>query len=660
MKKILFSAVCLLTFNSLAQMAEITEQSTLTPNYGAAEASPVMNNKPMASSKALWDVQFSADVTTAANGSVGQAAVAYINNEIWTSMWASDTIIRYTSAGAFISKFIIAGVSGTRSMTTDGVNLYIGNATNTIFVVNPGTQTLSSTITSAAAVSSRFLTYDPTLNGGAGGFWTGNFNTDIAAIDMSGAVLSTIPAATHTLSGMYGAAVDNVSFGGPYLWVFHQGGANNTEITALSLPAGTPSVYTHDALPDLTTPYSLTSGLAGGAFFTTSFAAQPTLFGLVQGTPVNVVVAYEINISAASWDVAVNSVRPTEGYTKVPLSQIFSETFTADYQNLSTSSVDTIYGDFDFYYNSVLVNSETFQAANVASGATGTFTSSGFPMSNGIGVYDVVVSVYPDASVTDGTPSNDVYTFTFDVTDSIFARDDNMPTGNGYNVSTTDSAYAVSLFTVNVADTCTGIWIQLETPVHGDSTFGLIFNYSGSMPSTEVARGPVTIIDSMQNIYYLQFPGDVVLNPGTYAFGCYEGVNTTIGLAQSNSLFTAGVNYFMTATSGWTASGIPTARFIRPVFGHPAGSSGLAEETTNQLFVYPVPVTDLITVEFAQALTEDGELAILDMNGRVVMTSDLAAGATAQSVELKGVQAGTYLLKATSGNTFMVRTIVVR
>ena len=649
-----------MALHAFSQTNQLTEESAMAPSYGSAEAAPNIHNKPINGTKALWNMQFSADVTTAANGSLGQAGCAYINNEIWTSIWSSDTIIRFTNTGVLISKFTIAGITGTRSMTTDGVNVYIGNATNTIYIVNPGTQLMTGTITSAAPVTSRFLAYDATLNGNAGGFWTGNFNTDIVSIDMSGAVLSTIPVATHTLTGMYGAAVDNVSFGGPYLWVFHQGGANSTQITALSLPTGAPSIYTHDVLPDLTGPYSLTSGLAGGAFFTTGFSAQPTLFVLVQGTPVNVVVGYEISIATGTWDVAATYVRPTEGYTKIPLSQIFNETFTVDYQNLSSSSVDTIYADFDFYYNSGLVSSESFQAANVATSGTGSFTSSAFPMSNGIGTYDVTVTVYPDASVTDGNAANDTYTFSFDVTDTVYARDDNMPTGTGYTVSATDSAYAMSLFTVHATDTCTGIWIQLEGPIEGDTTFGLIYDYGGSLPTTEVARGIVTLIDSTQNIYYLQFNDTVILNAATYAFGCYEGVGTTIGLAQSNNLFTAGVNYYMT-TAGWAASGISTARFIRPIFGHiGGGSSSLAENQLNELYVYPVPAKDMLTVKFSQGLAEAGELSILDMSGREVVAAPLASGTTVQSVPLKGVQAGTYLLRATSGNTLVVRTIVVQ
>jgi hypothetical protein len=127
-------------------------------------------------------------------------------------------------------------------------------------------------------------------------FWIGNFSTDIVAISMAGAVLSTIPAATHGLTGMYGAAIDNNTPGGPYLWIFNQGGTNNSQLVALELPAGTASTtYNHDVYPDVSTTHSLTSGLAGGAFITTNFVSGTvSVMCLLQGTPNNVAVVYEI------------------------------------------------------------------------------------------------------------------------------------------------------------------------------------------------------------------------------------------------------------------------------------------------------------------------------------------------------------------------------
>src|SRR5690606_19843770 len=87
--------------------------------------------------KALWDIQFSHNVTAAAAGDVGMAASVFFNNEFWVSRWASDTIYRFDTLGALVSEFVISGLSGTRSFTTDGTYIYAGNNTNTIYRIDP-------------------------------------------------------------------------------------------------------------------------------------------------------------------------------------------------------------------------------------------------------------------------------------------------------------------------------------------------------------------------------------------------------------------------------------------------------------------------------------------------------------------------------------------
>jgi len=327
MKQILVAAICFLAGSTIAQVAE---------------AAPYQNNSSIPSNKALWSIQFSANVSAESSGTVGQAAVLYINNEIWTSMWASDTIIRYTSTGTFIAKFVVPGITGCRSMTTNGANVYIGTSSNTIYEVSPVLYALSGTITSAAPVTSRFLTFDATLDGGAGGFWTGNFNTDIVAIDMSGAVLSTIPAATHTLTGMYGAAVDNVNAGGPYLWVFHQAGANNSQMTVLNLTTGLPTTNTHDVFTDISATYSLASGLAGGAFFTTDYTTGPTIFGLVQGDPANIVVGYDAQLTS-NVGVDENELSSALVYP-IPASEVVTVEFAGEIAEAGTVSLVDVNG----------------------------------------------------------------------------------------------------------------------------------------------------------------------------------------------------------------------------------------------------------------------------------------------------------------------------
>jgi hypothetical protein len=294
MRRKLLLNLCLFSLASAGSTtlwAQKEQAAEKCPNFGEAKPQELVN------SKALWDIHFSYNETSNTSGDVGMAAAHYFNSEYWVSRWASDTIYRFNSSGTLVSEFTIAGLTGIRSFTSDGTYLYAGINDGMIYRINPATSNLAPPhITAGGSVTQvRFCTYDATLDAGAGGFWIGNFGTAIEAVDMSGTVLSTIDAATHTLTGMYGAAVDNFTAGGPYLWVFDQSGTNTTQIKQLQLPAGTPTAVTRDVFTDFSATHSLTSGLAGGLFVSNQIVAgEVTLGGMIQGTPNNVLFGYEI------------------------------------------------------------------------------------------------------------------------------------------------------------------------------------------------------------------------------------------------------------------------------------------------------------------------------------------------------------------------------
>ncbi len=594
--------------------------------------------------KAQWDIQMSFNASDSIGGSAGMAAIALVNSEIWASKWGSDTLIRFDLNGTMIEKFIVAGLTGTRSITTDGTYLYIGTNTNTIYRVDPITKTLAPPhITSASLNTSRFLTYDATLNSGAGGFWTGNFNTDIDAISMSGAVLTTIPAATHTLTGMYGAAVDNYSTGGPFLWVFHQDGANLSQVSAINLTTGLPTAFTYDMFPPLQTLYGITSGLAGGCFITNQLIpGEISFMGMLQGTPDNIAFAIELDPTTIVDDIIALSIKPIHGYTQIPESQVFAETFEATFRTEGLNNPDTVFGDVNYYFNGNLLSSEQVQVTNLTFSATDTLVSSAFTPPNGKGTYMVEFILSGNAAFTDGNASNDTIRFNIEVTDSVYARDNGVSTGTPYNVSSSDWAYAASMFELFQTDTIEAIWIQLETPVNGDTTFGVIYSMLGGMPSTFVATSDTTIIDSTINAYMLTFSSPVILPAGQYAFGCYEGANTMIYLSQSNNIYTPGTNFFYTgSTLTWSGSSIQTARFIHPIFFRQPVDA-IEESTARQFSVYPVPANNAINIAFTNPTDNHSLVQIIDQTGRVLRSIQILPNCIHQQIDISSIASGIY------------------
>jgi len=111
---------------------------------------------------------------------------------------------------------------------------------------------------------------------------------------MFGGQISVIPAATHGTT-IYGGVVDNVSAGGPYLWIHSQSGTAPVRdfITQLELPSGTPTGVEYNYVIDA--PVGTTDVLAGGLFLTDEYDTSVlTMIGLCQCTPSNIVFGIEI------------------------------------------------------------------------------------------------------------------------------------------------------------------------------------------------------------------------------------------------------------------------------------------------------------------------------------------------------------------------------
>lgn len=270
------------------------------------EAAPFVKNTNNIPSKASFDIynSYTLITPTAPSGLVGLAASNYMFGKYYVAKWNGDSLYRFDNSGNFIDNFVIAGLSGIRALTTDGTNIYASNNTGTIYRIDPTTNTLNPPhITASTSFNVRGCSYSPALNSGAGGFWVSAFGSDFVSISMTGATLSTIPAATHGLTGVYGIAVDDYTPGGPYLWAFAQGAPNSSNIVGVRVSDGSIARAAHDVFADISGPHSLTSSLAGGLFISNAIVTGQThIGGAAQGSPANVLFIYELNNPFLSLD----------------------------------------------------------------------------------------------------------------------------------------------------------------------------------------------------------------------------------------------------------------------------------------------------------------------------------------------------------------------
>lgn len=268
---------------------------------------------------ALWDIQFNYNAQTV-TGALGNAGAIYIPtlNAFWTSRWASNWIHAWTTSGTLIDSFTIANVTGVRAFTFDGTFVYAGVNTTVIQIIDPATRTRVGTINAPQAV--RYLTYDPTANSGAGGFWLGNFTTNLQLISMTGQVLVTHPYASLGVTSIYGGAWDGYTPGGPFLWLWGQGGGQGFPqfIVQVNPATGLPTGVQHDVLTSV--GVGNPQAIAGGLFIATGLVPGfATLGGLLQGTP-DRLFGYELTSTGPPCPVGqASNPNPPDGATGVSI-----------------------------------------------------------------------------------------------------------------------------------------------------------------------------------------------------------------------------------------------------------------------------------------------------------------------------------------------------
>jgi len=271
----------------VAQQVEVASHNRETPISGITGA------------QALFDIQFQLPIgANIAPNSPNQFhnGVAWTGTEFWFSRWNSDTLWTTDANGNLTATFTIPNVAVVRSITWDGTHLYMGSGGSQIWVIDPVTKTRVSTIDLGPGnVGARMCTYDPNADNGNGGFYIANFGSDIQEVNMSGIVVNIIPTTTHGAIGIYGGAVDNLTPGGPFLWLFTQAGnPSNNLLVQLTLSTGLPTGLVYDVEPDLNAPMG--QSVAGDLFITDELV--PGMNSLVVLTQDDVdgseLIAYEL------------------------------------------------------------------------------------------------------------------------------------------------------------------------------------------------------------------------------------------------------------------------------------------------------------------------------------------------------------------------------
>ncbi|UCC78991.1 MAG: T9SS type A sorting domain-containing protein [Candidatus Zixiibacteriota bacterium] len=176
-----------------------------------------------------------------------------------------------------------SSVWGWRDMAWDGEYLYASDE-NEFAKIDPATGMKIGTLPRPPGLSPvRAVAWDPATDH----FWGANFSSNIYEFDRSGTIISQY----SNSKAAYGMAWDDVSEGGPYIWVNSQDGSPQIQISQFDPSTGT---YTGETWQS-SLPTGHSAALAGGACFTTEW--DPSVAALIvlgQGTPTDFIYGYEI------------------------------------------------------------------------------------------------------------------------------------------------------------------------------------------------------------------------------------------------------------------------------------------------------------------------------------------------------------------------------
>jgi len=503
----------------------------------------------MNSTKGAWVMQFNHSIND-----VSSAGCETDGTYFYITKWNGSLIWKYDISGNKVDSFSVAGVTGLRDLAYDGQYFYGGASGNTIYKMDFSATppSLISSINSPN-VTVRNICYDPNADNGAGGFWVGNWSTDLSLVSRTGTVLSTIASATHGLQSTYGTAYDTISAGGPYIWAISSGNPANTTIFQIKVSTGAQTGLTHDVSGEIA---GATSG--GGLWIEPNIVSgTTTLGGLVQGTAI---FGYDLaSTETDSFDLALSSLN-------IPNIASVGQNTDIKGEILNNGSETITSYDINYTVDNGSVITQNITGASIASFATVNFVhSTPYVTTSGAHIIDVWVS-NPNGH-TDQSTSNDSLSTTVLAANEVYPRnvvyEEGTGTWCGWCVR---GLVGLNTMANSVTDgSWIGIGVHNSDPMAVTDYDNAIGNYISGYPSGIINRLPTPVdpgLTTLQAAYIEQLSNPSIgkieilnktYNSATRAWSL--DVSTTFGMdipaADFNTALIIVENHVTGTTSGY-------------------------------------------------------------------------------------------------------------
>ena len=180
-------------------------------NFALVEDSVIQQRS---NTRSLWD-----SIQTFATRENAEQAIATDGFFIYTSSWMRPgEFNRYTPNGEYVETFYVENVGAIRNLSYDGTNFYGTEGTNIIFKLDLDNQTLVDSIETDIQ-EIRHCSFNRQDGSLLAGSWNSLYRINIEN--------GTSEQIRNDLANVYSSAFDNLSAGGPYLWLFSQTSQNN-------------------------------------------------------------------------------------------------------------------------------------------------------------------------------------------------------------------------------------------------------------------------------------------------------------------------------------------------------------------------------------------------------------------------------------------------
>ena len=343
-------------------------------------------------------------------------------------------------------------------------------------------------------------------------------------------------------------------------------------------------------------------------------------------------------------------------YYQIPTTQVAPIAFSGIVGNVGVADINAT---FAATYTGVYEG--TSDAALIVQGAQDTLacTTELTPPATAA-VHTIEFSVATDAAeVEEDLENNVIGSYTVDVNDYIYARDEGTITSGSYNAG--NEFEVGNIFDMYADAMIYGVDVTVsESSVEGAEVRVKLYSIDAETGDfifiTESDILPLDASDlGNTKSFVLQSPSMLtagepyLIVAATYGDG---GVSNDLVVATSGTSAPQTSYYYDGTDANWYYT--TSTPMVRMNFNE--NLAGIEETANNTFEVYPNPTADMLNIKFEDAT--NASISVMSLSGKEVMTSTV--NGTQASFSTEGLSNGVYMIKVSNGTNVQMTKVVVR